>query len=366
MFGCGLRISAMAYYKHLDHSKIQYDFFLSEWEAKAFRQEITDLGGRVFVVPAITRYNLISPNKQLEYHRTLYRYFTQNQYPLVYAHMNAISVFPLFAAKRAGIPIRIAHSHTTASIHDDFGRNVMKNFLRMFSRVFPTHMCACSKLAGEWLYGKRVVNSGRVLVWPNAIELERFAYNPQMRTDIRRELGLEGKFVVGHAGVFTPQKNHDFLIDIFAEICRLRDDAVLMLISGGRLRNAIEQKVHRLGLEEKVMFVGFTREIEKYYQAMDVFVFPSIFEGLGMVTVEAQVAGLPVLCSTEVPEEAKVCENLHFMSLKKSAREWAEEALRISHGHVRRDMSQYARAAGFDIKQQAQNLTQWYCELLGL
>ncbi len=114
---------------------------------------------------------------------------------------------------------------------------------------------------------------------------------------MRRELGLEGKFVVGHAGVFTPQKNHNFLIDIFAEICRVRDDAVLMLLSGGRLKNAIEQKVHRLGLEGKVMFVGFTREIEKYYQAMDVFVFPSIFEGLPVVGIEVQVSGLPFLCT---------------------------------------------------------------------
>ncbi len=297
MFGGGLKTALMGYYKYLDRTKIQYDFFLTEGEARNSEQEITALGGKVFVVPHIKNTSIISPTKQLEYHRTLYHHFTQNKYPLVYSHINALSVFPLFAAKRAGVPIRIAHSHTTASRHDDFSRYVMKNFLRMFSRIFPTHMCACSKLAGEWLYGKRAVKSGRVLVWPNAIELDRFAYNPQTRTDMRRELGLEGKFVVGHAGVFTPQKNHNFLIDIFAEICRVRDDAVLMLLSGGRLKNAIEQKVHRLGLEGKVMFVGFTREIEKYYQAMDVFVFPSIFEGLPVVGIEVQVSGLPFLCT---------------------------------------------------------------------
>ena len=210
------------------------------------------------------------------------------------------------------------------------------------------------------------MNSGRVIIWPNAIETERFAYNEAVRQEMRSSLGLEEKFVVDHAGGFRNQKNHDFLIDIFAEIRKRRDDAVLLLVGGGQLMNEIKAKVMKLGLNDCVIFAGYKGDIERYYQVMDVFVFPSLYEGLGMVAVEAQVSGLPTVCSTEVPDEAKICDACKFIPLSRSASEWADETFKLCYGHIRRDMSQYARSAGFDIKQQAQKLTAWYCELLGL
>ena len=356
----GVEAVVMNYYRNIDRSKIQYDFIIdSDSSNPALQDEITSLGGRIITIPPY--------QKPLAYHKSLYRLFKEHHYPLAYSHLNTLSVFPLFAAWRAGIPIRVAHSHTTAGRgKGETLRNIMKYTLRNFSRTFATHWCACSRLAGAFQFGKRAMDSGRVRIWPNAIELERYAYNEAVRQDTRRYLKLSDKFIVGHSGRFMHQKNHDFLIDIFAEIRRRRSDAVLLLAGDGPLVGSVKDKVAGLGLNDCVVFLGSVNDMERYYQAMDVFVFPSLYEGLGMSAVEAELSGLPVVASTELPDDAKFCDSFRFMPLKKSASEWAEEALRISDGHARRDMSSYAREAGFDIKVQAGKLQEWYCELLGI
>ena len=354
----GVEAVNMNYYRNIDRTKIQYDFIIDEDSSNySLHTEIEVLGGKIITVPAY--------QKPVAYHNALLQLFREKHYPIVYSHLNTLTVFPLFAAWRAGIPVRVAHNHSTAG-KGEFKRNIMKYSLRPFSKLFPTHLCACSEYAGRWLFGDRAVNAGKVTVWQNAIDTERFAYSAALRNETRKWLKLEDKFIVGNAGRFATQKNHSFLIDIFAEIHRRRDDAVLLLIGDGPLMDTITQKVMRLGLNDCVIFAGSVNDIERYYQAMDVFVFPSLYEGLGMVAVEAQVSGLPVLVSTELPPEAKICSNIRFLSLKNSAGEWADEALRILNGHIRRDMSSYAREAGFDIKTQAGKLTEWYCGLLGL
>ena len=354
--GGGVEAIVMNYYRNIDRSKVQYDFFIDEDSTcTKMKDEIPGLGGKVFMIPPY--------QKQFAYQKELCRLFTENKYPLVYSHLNTLSVFPLFAAWRAGIPIRIAHNHSTAG-KGELMKNIMKYSLRPFAKLFPTHLCACSKFAGEWLFGKRAMNSGRVKIWQNAVDSSQFAYNEALRTETRRELNLTDKFVIGHAGRFMHQKNHDFLIDIFSEIHKRKSDSVLMLAGDGPLMNAVKEKVNRMGISECVIFLGNVKGIEKYYNAMDIFILPSFYEGLGMVAVEAQISGLPVLCSDEVPDEAAICDNIKFLSLSKNACEWSEEALRISANHVRHDMSYAAREHGFDIKAQAEKMTRWYCELL--
>lgn len=354
----GVESVVMNYYRNIDREKIQYDFIIDDdSENPELQSEIVNLGGKVITVPAY--------QKQFAYQKALHELFRENNYLLVYSHINTLSVFPLFAAWRAGIKIRVAHNHSTAG-GGELKRNIMKYSLRPFAKVFPTHLCACSKFAGEWLFGKSAMNSGRVKVWPNAIDTSRFAYNESIRNDIRRELKLEGKFVVGHAGRFVQTKNHDFLIDIFNEIHKRRSDSVLLLAGDGPLMDSVKDKVFRLGLNDSVIFMGDVHGMGRYYQAMDIFILPSLYEGLGMVAVEAQVSGLPVLCSDEVPNEAVICNNIKFLSLKRSAGEWADESLRFSENHVRCDMSDAAREHGFDIREQALKLQEWYCGLLGI
>ena len=356
----GVESAVLSYYKHIDRKKIQYDFIIdSDSSNLALQDEIESLGGKIIIVPPY--------QEPLAYHKALHDLFREKRYPLVYSHLNTLSVFPLFAAWRAGIPIRAAHSHTTGAWgKGEFFRTSMKYILRNFSRTFATHWCACSKLAGEFQFGKKAIASGRVMIWPNAIETERYAYNESVRNEARELLGLAGKFVVGHAGRFMPQKNHEFLVDIFAEIHRMREDSVLLLAGDGALMDVVREKVMRMGLNDSVIFLGSVNDMERYYQAMDVFILPSLYEGLGIVNVEAQTAGLPVLCSDEIPIEAKICENMRFMSLKSSAGEWAQEVLKMYDGHIRRDMSIYAREAGFDVRTQAAKLSEWYCQLLGI
>ena len=231
-------------------------------------------------------------------------------------------------------------------------------------KLYNFHSCACSNFAGEWLFGKHAMNSGRVKVWQNAVDTKRFAYNESKREEMRRQLHVENKFVIGHSGRFMLQKNHKFLIEIFTEIHKRRSDSVLLLTGDGPLMNMFRDRVHELNLDDDVIFAGSVNDMENYYQAMDVFIFPSLYEGLGMSAVEAQISGLPVICSDELPDEAAICDNIKFLSLKKSASEWADESLRLSENHSRHDMSSYARDKGFDIKEQAEKMTRWYCELL--
>ena len=352
----GVEAVVINYYRNIDRSKVQYDFIIDEDSPYTVHQErITDLGGRLIKIPPY--------QKQLEYQKKLYRLFTENHYTLVYSHINTLSVFPLFAAYRAGVPIRIAHNHSTAG-EGEFARNVMKYSLRPFAKLFPTHLCACSRFAGEWMYGKSEVESGHVIIWQNALDTKRFAYNESLRNETRRALNIQDKLVVGHAGRFMNQKNHNFLIDVFAEIHKRRNDSVLLLAGEGPLMEAVIEKVNRLGLSECVIFIGSVNDMERYYNAMDLFIFPSFYEGLGMSSVEAQISGLPVICSDRVPDEAAICENIKFLSLKKTASEWADEALRLSENHIRKSMATEAIKHGFDIKTQAAKMNRWYCELL--
>ncbi len=347
-------------YQYIDKTKIQYDCIIDEDSTcYTFQDKIISLGGRIIVVPPYQK--LIANQK------ALYKIFTENKYPAVYSHLNTLSVFPLFTAWLAGIPVRIAHSHSTAGKgRGEFKRNIMKYILRPFAKIFPTDLCASSNFAGEWMFGKRTMRTGRVSIWSTAIDIERFAYNEESRREIRGRFNLEGKFVVGHAGRFVSQKNHDFLLDVFYELHKLRSDSVLFLVGDGPLFNKFRDKVKALGLEDGVIFAGSVSDIEKYYNAMDVFIFPSIYEGLGMAAVEAQISGLPVIASRVLPDDAKICDNFCFMSLTQTAGDWAREALKISDGYIRLDMSGYAYEKGMDMKTEAAKMTQWYCDLLGI
>ncbi|MBQ7154788.1 MAG: glycosyltransferase family 1 protein [Synergistaceae bacterium] len=354
----GVESVVMNYYRNIDRTKIQYDFIVDEDSSNSHIQaEMEALGGKIITVPPY--------QKQAHYQEALFALFTQEKYPLVYSHINTLSVFPLFAAKRAGVPLRVAHNHSTAG-RGEFKRNVMKYILRPFAKIFPTHLCACSEYAGRWLFGDKAVDSGRVKVWPNAINVERFAYNPEVRARMRKSLNLDGKFVAGHAGRFMHQKNHMFLIDIFSALKKFKPEAVLLLVGDGPLQNMIREKVNALGLSDDVIFTGSVYDMENYYQAMDVFILPSLYEGLPVVGSEVQVSGLPMLCANTVTPETKFCDKFRFMSLNNSPSEWAEEALRLCGGYTRRDMRIAATEHGFNIKTHADELTRWYCALLGI
>lgn len=307
LYAGGVESVIYNYYRHIDRTKYQFDFIIDADSKIDPPQEIIDLGARFYTVP---------PYQKLpQYMKELIRLFRENQYQIVHSSMNSLAVFSLCAAWIAGVPVRICHNHST-SAPGETKKNILKYMLRPFAKIFPTHLCACSRLAGEWLFGKRAMKQGRVTIFNNAIETEKFAFDPVVRDEVRKEFGIEDKFVIGHVGRFCFQKNQEFLIDVFAQVHKDNSKAVLMLVGIGETQQMIRDRVEILRLSDAVIFTGTRSDVNRLYQAMDVFVFPSRYEGLGIAAVEAQCAGLTVIVSDCVPKEAKASKNILFLKLE--------------------------------------------------
>ena len=345
----GVEMAVMNYYRHIDRTKIQFDFFALEGSTIPQREEIERLGGRVYVVPKYT--NLC------RYEKAIIEKFRENNYPIVHSHMNTLSVFSLRGAKKAGIPNRIAHNHSTIG-KGETKKNIIKYALRPFAKKYPTRLCACSEFAGRWLYGSRA----EFTVIKNAIEPQKYKYDENKRRALRAELHIEDKFVIGHIGRFCFQKNQEFLIDVFSEAVKKNPDSVLLFVGEGENEDLIRNKVKTFGLEDNVLFMGRRANACDFYQAMDCFVLPSRYEGFGIVAIEAQASGLPVVCSTCVPAEVKVTDSVSFLSLQDSPEKWAQEI--TEKKAVRKDMTAVLTEAGYDIETEAHVLLDYYLDLL--
>lgn len=351
----GIDTITMNYYRSLDRDKIQMDFIFDGYDDTHLDEEIQAMGGRIYKVEPYAK-------NMLKNMRQIYRVVRENGYDIVHSHLNSLSVFPLCAAWLGGAKIRIASNHST-SVKGETKKNLMKNALRPFAKVFPTHYAACSQHAGQWLFGKEFCREGHVRYLKNAIDLEKFRFNPEVRQSVRRELDLEGRFVVGHVGRFAFQKNHAFVVEVFAETLRRRPDALLLLVGDGPLRDEMEALCQRKGIRQSVRFLGVRQDVSALMQAMDVFLFPSHYEGLGNVITEAQAAATMSLVSEAVPEEIRITEYVDGMNLSQSAAEWADQVLRYAEGYPRRDTSEDLREKGYDIKQAAQELADYYLDL---
>lgn len=353
MMSGGVESIIMNYYRHIDKDKVQFDFIVDEDSKVIPIDEIEKLGGKVIMVPPYQKLH--------KYMIKLTKVFKENEYQIVHSNINALSVFPMMAAKIAGVKTRIAHNHSTSN-NKEIKKTLVKNVLKPFSKIFPNKYFACSELAGKWLFGEDFYNKGRVKLIKNAIDISKFIYNEDKRNCIRQEMELEDKFVIGHVGRFMFQKNHDFLIEIFNEVNKIDNNVYLLLIGEGELENSIYEKVEKLGLTSKVKFLGIRDDVNDIMQAMDVFVFPSRYEGLGMVAVEAQAAGLKTIVSDEIPIEAKVTELLEYCNLEQTPKEWAIKILESKNGYLRQDTSKEIEDHGYEIKRATKKLEEIYLE----
>lgn len=348
--GCGgIESVIMNYYRHIDRTKVQFDLFVNETSKIVTEEEVAALGGRIILTPKITRH-------PFRYIKFMTEQFTRGQYDIVHVNINALSVFPLLAAKRAGIPVRVLHNHSTWGRHEPL-RNLVKFFLRPFARRYATDYAACSQRAAVWVYGKRKVKAGKVTVFNNAVDPSRFAFRPETRARIREENGWEEDFIVGHIGRFMKQKNHEFLVKIFAEVVKREPRARLVLVGDGELREKVLRQVEKLGLAGRVSFVGTVANPEDYYMAFDAFVLPSRYEGLPVVGVEAQATGLPCFFSEKVTREVLLTPGAKMLPLDSPAR-WAEE---ICAGAPQSDRGDFAASIpAFDIREQGKQMTMFY------
>lgn len=317
MNGGGVEAVVMNYYRHIDRSRVQFDFIVCEDSSMVPIDEVVSLGGRVFMVPPYSHV--------LEYRRALVAMFREHSWRIVHAHLNALSVFPLQAAKIADIPVRIAHSHSSnGGGKGEFVKDVMKTVLRSFSRMYPTDLLACSKVAGDWLFGS---NSGYVVL-PNAVDMAAFAPDKELRAETRRGFGAsDGTFIVGHIGRMVPPKNHLFLLEIFRALLAIEPDSLLLLAGEGPLLDKTREMAEAVGVADKVRFLGQRNDAAALYRAFDVFCLPSIYEGLPMVGVECQASETPILTSEAVSREAAMTSLMEFESLSSLPEVWARHLL---------------------------------------
>ena len=348
-FGGGIESVIMNYYRHIDRSKIQFDFFCSEKSTDIPYKEIEELGGTVTLIP--------SYSQVFKYQKVLKEKL--KGYKIVHCHLGTMAVFALRAAKKADVPVRIVHSHTTSN-KKEFIRNMMKNILRPFSKVYATEYMACSELAGRWLYGNKTYDKGKVFLLNNAIDFDKFRYNEELRNKKRKELNIsDDTFVIGNIGRFVEQKNHSYLIDIFYEIYKQKSNLLLLLVGQGPLMNEIKEKVNNLGLNDCVLFLGQRNDVNEIYQVMDLFLFPSLYEGLGMVAIEAQASGLPCVVSTEVPKIAQITDFFIFVDLKSNVKIWCKEIKKMLNVK-RQNNSKKIISSGYSIKSEVLNLEKFY------
>ncbi|MGX7150923.1 glycosyltransferase [Enterococcus ureasiticus] len=354
MIGGGIEAVVMNYYRQIDHSKIQFDFIIDSDSTIVPKEEITQLGGRIFEV---------SPYQSIRrYNKDLESLFNKEHYQIVHSHINSLSFFPLRIAKKCGVPIRIAHNHSTAA-PGETKKNAMKYILRLFSTIYPTHYAAPTLYAGRWLFGKKIASTQLEII-KNAIELEKFDYDPIVRNTLRNELGFtKDDFVIGNIGRFVWQKNQAFIVELFNEVLKKKGNAKLLLIGEGPLKLELEKKVLAYGIGDKVTFFSNTDNIHEYYQIMDIFLFPSNYEGLGMVAVEAQISGLPVITSTKVPIDAKISNRFYQIDLMKPRERWIECFLTIP---VEKRVGNISEADnnGYNIYTEASKLLNYYVTLL--
>lgn len=354
--GGGLEQVVFNYTSRLDKNKFQIDYIIDEDSLFIPTEEIEKAGINIIIVPPY--------QKIFDYQKSLIKIFKENQYDIVHSHENALSIFPLRAAKKAGIKVRIAHSHSTTN-QKEKKKNALKQILRPFSKIYATDYMACSELAGRWLFGDKTFDQGKVYILNNAIDLSKFKYNEEVRKNKRKELEIDDDtFVIGHIGRFVQQKNHTFLIDVFNEVQKKKANAKLILVGQGPLKDEIENKVKNLNLENKVVFLGQREDVDELYQAFDCFVLPSLYEGLGMVLIEAQASGLPCIASTEIPDIARVTEKLKFVRLDENIDYWKNSILKLSDLKNRKeDQLQDIQNRVYNIEKEVEKLEILYKDL---
>lgn len=352
MVGGGVEHVVINYAKHVDHSRVVFDFIITENSTVIPREEMEADGGRVFFVP---------PYKNLlAFEGAIYELFkTHPEWKIVHSHMNALSVFPLKQAKNAGIPVRIAHSHSSFG-HGEPVRNAAKTVLKHFANTCPTNRFACSKSAGDWLFGKGMPYE----IVHNAIELDRFFFSAEARAQARADLGLfGGEFVVGHVGRFMKTKNQEFLLEVFARLLQLRPESILCFAGTGETEASVKSSAAELGIADRVRFLGQREDANRLYQAFDAFALPSLYEGLGLVGVEAQAAGLPCVLSDRITHEVDLTHTCDFVSID-SPQAWTDALASIApHSDEERATVDREAFTDYDIDEQGAWLTNRYLEL---
>lgn len=358
MSRAGIETMLMNYYRKIDRNKIQFDFLCNKADIGEYEEEIISLGGRIYRTPGL------NPFKYWKYLAYMDKLFIDHpEWKIIHAHNDAFVAYSLFAAKRNNIPVRISHVHCAS-----FPRSY-KLPLALFCREMIPYCCtkkwACGRKAGEFYYGKKVIDDPQFHIHNNAIDINKYLFNKNRRERIREKYNLKDCLVIGHVGRFDYQKNHEFLINVFADIIKKDPSTRLILLGDGHFKERIIAKVKSLCLENYVIFTGSVSNTNDFYQAFDVFVMPSRWEGLPVTSIEAQASDLPCVFSDTITDEVNILPTNQFLSLKLPISEWSNKILNAIYNHTSRvDRYKEITNAGYNIDVQVKKLVDIYYSYL--
>ncbi len=347
----GLETMLMNYYRSIDRSKIQFDFLVHRDFRADYDDEIESLGGIIHRVPRLVPWSRT-------YKKSLEAFFKAHpEYKIVHVHQDCLSSVILKVADKCGVPIRLAHSH--ASSQDKNLKYLIKLFYMRSIPKYSTKMFACSKQAGDWMF-----RGSEFTVLNNAIDTNQYFFSDEARKKIRNEFGFsDDTFVLGHVGRFAPPKNHEFLIDIFYEVKKINRNSKLLLVGDGDLRQSITDKVDRLNLSDSVVLAGVRSDVHVLLNAMDAFVMPSVYEGLGIAIIEAQANGMHCIISDTIAKDCDLTDLVHRISLDSAPQVWAKQIISLSQKTREKRIDEII-TAGYDIKENAKWLTEHYITLM--
>lgn len=348
----GIEAFMMSVFRGIDHSRFRVDFLLYNTLETDYTREVEAAGSKVWRVPSRRQ----SP---FGWYRSLNRFFRSHAKEYVAVHFNGngfTTIAPLWFAYQYGVPIRISHAHSSSSA--GFHNRLFHILLRGIAIKITTHHFACSSLAAKWFYG----NSPAVII-KNGISTDRFAYDPVKRATMRETLGISpSTHVIGHVGRFESEKNHAFLLDVFAKYVQINPDAKLVLVGIGSLMDQTRQKAQELGIDDKVVFMGERSDVNELLQAFDIFLMPSTFEGQPFVLIEAQCAGLPCLLSDVINDDICLTDHVVKLSLRLPARQWAEQLKDMLTDYERVDESETIKRQGYSIQTTIEYLESVYSQ----
>lgn len=365
--GSGIGTVVMNLYRNINRDKIAFDFWV---EGKPnsedfFEKEAIELGAKIYKYSASNNVIL----KHIVRMKSLYGTIKNNEYSVVHIHASdSICMEYAVIAKIAGVRSVVVHSHNSFIPRDEKRQKIkviLHKIIKPLWWVFADYFIAVSKDAGEWMFTKKVICGKKYQLIKNGIDLEKYRFWPEKRVEWRQSLGIEeGIFVLGNVGRLVEQKNPLFMIEILKEVKRINPNSILLLVGrDGTQREAMDNLIEKYGLVNDVVFLGESNKVEELLQAMDFFVFPSYFEGLGVVAVEAQATGLPVIASMGVPDDARACGNFYRVDLSEGATFWAEKILDIFGEYKRCETYEKVKQSGYGIKECAANLEQIYRQI---
>ena len=337
------------FFEHFSPDEVHFDFLTTQIDNE-LKEKLESKGAGLFEIPTLK-------NPRAQY-KAICDIIKKNGYDTAYFNISTAICYPgPKAAHDCGVKKVIIHSHNTwYDCPNPKKRALMiklNNSCRSFLYKYGTDFYGCSVLAGKWMFPEKIVESGKFRVIKNAIDLTNFVYSPEKREKMRTELNLGDKFVIGNVGNFLYQKNHDFMVRVFSELCKIDDNAHLLLVGDGLLFENVKEQVRSLGLTDKVTFTGRQTNAYDYMMAMDIYLMPSHFEGFGIAAIEAEATGLMCYLSDHIPSDAVITENCITLSIDRDedAKIWAEK-IEKAKGYKRFDRSDEIRKEGYDLSAQ--------------